>query len=508
MNIIITLAGKSLRFKSLGYKKEKFLLSIGEKKIILNKVVEMFNSNDTFHFIISETQSKIPNLKKIVKSLVKKNFIHTIKDHNKGPVFSALNMKNINVNEPVILTYCDFFVRWDYKRFLRNIYDLDGSIPVFKDFHPSSFSGTLYAYIKSDIKNNFIKIREKSSFTKRPHEEYASCGIYYFKSYEIFSFFAKKLLSKIKGEAYVSLIYNYMQKSKLKTNIFEVEKFICLGTPFDYENYMFWQKYFKKNIDFKTLTKTKNNNLIPMSGRGKRFRDYGYRVPKPLIQINKMPMLKFVTDTFPKSENWNFIIDQNDNKNNRIEKLINKISLKSKIIKVKKTTEGPASSCNLAKKNINQNEPLFISSCDYLTIFNEKKLNKLIKRKEIDGIIWTSKLNNQIIKSYNAFGYCKVNKKKYITKIVEKNTISNDPGNDDMMIGSFWFKKASYFFENYAEAKRKKLTINDEYYVGNNINLLLKNKYKFVIFEIDQWISLGDPFELKMFEYWKNLFEI
>ena len=72
MNIIITLAGKSLRFKSLGYKKEKFLLSIGEKKIILNKVVEMFNSNDTFHFIISETQSKIPNLKKIVKSLVKK----------------------------------------------------------------------------------------------------------------------------------------------------------------------------------------------------------------------------------------------------------------------------------------------------------------------------------------------------------------------------------------------------------------------------------------------------
>ena len=71
-------------------------------------------------------------------------------------------------------------------KFLRNIYDLDGSIPAFKDFHPSSFSGTLYAYIKCDKKNNFIKIREKSSFTKNPHQEYASCGIYYFKSFEIF----------------------------------------------------------------------------------------------------------------------------------------------------------------------------------------------------------------------------------------------------------------------------------------------------------------------------------
>ena len=507
MNIIITLAGKSLRFKSLGYKKEKFLLEIDEKNIILNKVVEMFNSNDTFHFVISETQSKIPNLKKTLKGLRKKFFLHVVKDHNKGPVFSVLSIKNINFDEPIIITYCDFFVKWDYKRFLRNVYDLDGSIPVFKDFHPSSFSGTLYAYVKSDKKNNFIKIREKSSFTKTPHKEYASCGIYYFKSFNIFSFLANKLFSDIKGEGYVSLIYNYMKRAKLKANIFKVEKFICLGTPFDYKNYMFWQDYFKKNSSFKTVIRSKNNNLIPMSGRGKRFRDYGYRVPKPLIQINKKPMLKIVTDTLPKANKWSFIINENDNKNNRIEKLISEINSKSNVINIKKMTDGPASSCYLAKKFIKKNDPLFISSCDYLTMFNEKKWNKLMKDKKIDGAIWTSKLNNQVVKSFDAFGYCVVNSKNYITKIVEKKIISKNPENDHMMIGSFWFKKASYFFDNYLEAKKKKITINGEYYVGNNINLLLKKKYKFIIFEVDQWVSLGDPFELKIFEYWKNLFE-
>lgn len=30
---------------------------------------------------------------------------------------------------------------------------------------------------------------------------------------------------------------------------------------------------------------------------------------------------------------------------------------------------------------------------------------------------------------------------------------------------------------------------------------------KFITFEIDQWISLNDPFELKVYEYWKKLFE-
>ena len=74
------------------------------------------------------------------------------------------------------------------------------------------------------------------------------------------------------------------------------------------------------------------------------------------------------------------------------------------------------------------------------------------------------------------------------------------------MIGSFWFRKAKFFFDSYEESKNKNFMINNEFYVGNNINLLIRKKLKFVIFEVDQWISLGDPFELKVFEYWKNLF--
>lgn len=499
--------GKSLRFKSQGYKKDKFLLKIGQNEKVINKVLEMYNFNDHFHFIISNTQSKIPTLKSYLQNLTKKNTVHVIEDHNKGPAFSVSKISDINYNEPAIITYCDFFVDWDYKRFLRNLYEYDGSIPVFKGFHPSSYSGTLYAYVKYNKKKNSVKIKEKESFTKNPKNEYASCGIYYFKTLNIFNKFANKLLKNINGEAYVSLVYNFMKKSNLKINIFEVKKFICLGTPFDYENYLFWQKYFKNNIIFKSTITSETTNLIPMSGMGKRFKDYGYRVPKPLIQINRTPMLKLTTDTFPKPKKWTFIINDKDNKNKRVEKLINKIDSKSNIIKLNKPTDGPSSSCFLAKKFIDHEKPLFISSCDYFTIYDEKKWKNLLKTKNIDGVIWTSKLNNQIVKSYNAFGYCMVDKKNVVNKIVEKNTISNNPKNDHMMIGSFWFRKASYFFDNHSEAKFKKYKINNEFFVGNNINLLIKKKFKFAIFPIDQWVSLGDPFELKIYEYWKSHFE-
>ena len=74
-------------------KRKKFLLKIDENKTILNKVVEMFNFNDNFHFIISKKQSNIPKLKNIYQDLTKKNFIHIIDDHNKGPVYSVYKIK-------------------------------------------------------------------------------------------------------------------------------------------------------------------------------------------------------------------------------------------------------------------------------------------------------------------------------------------------------------------------------------------------------------------------------
>ena len=88
--------------------------------------------------------------------------------------------------------------------------------------------------------------------------------------------------------------------------------------------------------------------------------------------------------------------------------MINEIDFQSKIITVDKITQGPAASCYLTKKSINQNEPLFISSCDYLTIFNEQKFKQLTKKKGIDGVIWTYKLNDIIVKSFDSLDTVKL----------------------------------------------------------------------------------------------------
>jgi bifunctional N-acetylglucosamine-1-phosphate-uridyltransferase/glucosamine-1-phosphate-acetyltransferase GlmU-like protein len=61
--------------------------------------------------------------------------------------------------------------------------------------------------------------------------------------------FQKNIQDNIRtnGEFYVDDVLNQNIKDGLKVKVFEVENYICWGTPNDYKTYNYWKEYFKKN---------------------------------------------------------------------------------------------------------------------------------------------------------------------------------------------------------------------------------------------------------------------
>ena len=49
--------------------------------------------------------------------------------------------------------------------------------------------------------------------------------------------------------------------------------------------------------------------------------------------------------------------------------------------------------------------------------------------------------------------------------------------------------------------------INNEYYVGNSINELIKQNYTVLPFEIEQYICLGTPRDLNVYKFWYSVFK-
>jgi NDP-sugar pyrophosphorylase family protein len=512
MHVIVTMAGHSRRFNAAGLAGPKWLLPVGDKKMI-EHVVDMFNPDDTFHLVVNATQVKDnPESIEWLRTLAADVRISQVAPHEGGPAVSALQVSDIPDDAPVIVTYCDFIVGWDYNQFLRHVHGADGAVVSFSGFHPASYGSTLYAYMRTDGER-MLELREKRSFTDDRVNEPASTGIYYFADFASYRHYAEILVAaeqKELPEAYVSLLFNLMVADGKEILLHQVEHFICLGTPEDYEQFQFWHNYFahEQLPSSRSDDGAKCVNLLPMAGHGSRFREYGYRVAKPLVQVRGDPMVFRTIKSLPQASEWIFLPRAEDLQRHPIARAIQRFEPNSRIVPVTEHTSGQAATCLLAEDYIDPDAGLIISSCDYEHRFDPSAWQAILDDGDIDGAIWTVRLGASITKDPNAFAYCRTHQNSIqVSEVIEKRTISENPGQDPLVVGTFWFRRAGDFARGARAMIAKGETIGGEHYVGTSINQLLAEGAKFVIFEIEQWISFGDPFELQLLEYWEGYFQ-
>ena len=70
------------------------------------------------------------------------------------------------------------------------------------------------------------------------------------KNAKNFFHYGQELIKKdirINGEFYVDEMMNLLINDNLKVGIFEVEKYLCWGTPNDLKTYNYWKEFFTKD---------------------------------------------------------------------------------------------------------------------------------------------------------------------------------------------------------------------------------------------------------------------
>jgi len=91
--------------------------------------------------------------------------------------------------------------------------------------------------------------------------------------------------------------------------------------------------------------------IISMAGLGNRFLERGFTTPKHLITIENKTLIEYAIETLNIDGNYIFII-RNTGKpeeNDYLKYILKKNKPLCKIIEIDYVTEGPASSCYLAK---------------------------------------------------------------------------------------------------------------------------------------------------------------
>ncbi len=542
LTIIIPMSGIGKRFIDEGYNVPKFLIEVDGKPII-EHVINLFDKNkDDYVFICNDihlnTHVVKYDLVKILKSIVPNCVIVSTSNRNrKGPVDAILRtmdifLSKINLNKEIIVSYCDYGTVWNYADFVKNVRsnDYDGSVVCYKGFHPHLLGSDNYAFVKTTKNHNnddemLVEIKEKESFTGNKLNEFASNGTYYFKNISILLHYFKELIDKdinINDEYYVSLVYNLMVSDGLKVSVFEIEKMLQWGTPYDLKIYQDWSNYFNKvkyskilNANNNNLNVNNNNNLtliLPMAGKGSRFKDEGYEIPKPLLPIkpsNNM-MFKEAVSVLPDTNKKIFIkLKDHDNNNDNVKKIITDNYINSNVIEINNVTDGQASTCMIGIENnhIKPNDSILISACDNSIYYDYDKWLKLYNDKTIDVIVFTFR-NNQTSKiNPNAYCWLDVNENNNIIGQSNKKFIYNDPLKTHAIIGTMFFRKSSYFIDGYKYNMINNIRTNNEFYVDdvlpycyNTLGLNVK------ILEVEHYICWGTPSDYKTYHYWEQYF--
>ncbi|MEN9552356.1 MAG: hypothetical protein RI935_733 [Candidatus Parcubacteria bacterium] len=241
-------------------------------------------------------------------------------------------------------------------------------------------------------------------------------------------------------------------------------------------------------------------NIIPMSGKGTRFADVGYLLPKPLIPVSGKPMILKVIESMPEADRWIFIVRKEHVTDYSIDTLITQAVPNAEVI-IDENPVGQASTCMLAMPHVEPSDSLFIAACDNAFVYDKEKYEALVNDENIDAVVWTFTDDDLLEVSPKSWGWIKLeNDGLTIDTMSVKIPVSDTPRYDHAVVATFFFRRAQDFIDSFALMKEEEYKINNEYYVDSMPIFLKKLGKKSVIFDVDLYVGWGKPSDLYEYE--------
>ena len=260
----------------------------------------------------------------------------------------------------------------------------------------------------------------------------------------------------------------------------------------------------KKDVNIKNINKyismsSKNNKktkwiseklniLIPLAGKGSRFQKQGYLFPKPLIEVNDKPMIQKVIENISIDANYFFIVLKEHVDKYNLNYVLKNLEPNCKIIVCDNITEGAACTSLLARKYIDNNNPLLIANSDQIIKWDSSQVMYSFANSEIDGGILTFE------SSHPKWSYAKVDKNNYVIEVAEKKPISNLA-----TVGIYYWKKGSDYVKYADQMIKKNIRVNNEFYVCPVFNEAIVDSKKIITKNVEEMWGIGTPEDLNFY---------
>jgi NDP-sugar pyrophosphorylase family protein len=232
------------------------------------------------------------------------------------------------------------------------------------------------------------------------------------------------------------------------------------------------------------------NIVVAMAGRGARFREAGWAVPKPLINVLGEPMYSWALRGLPLelADKVILILSAELGSNSEfMSDLERRYAGYPLVVRtLPETTEGQACTVLAVRDLIDCEIPLIIFNSD--THQRSSSLPKIISNPNVDGALSVFQAPGE------KWSFVRVDERGFVVETAEKQRIS-----DWCSTGLYYFARGSDFVRHSKAMIADNQRVNNEFYVAPVYNRLVAQGMKIVLDVVDDINVFGTPEDLARF---------
>jgi NDP-sugar pyrophosphorylase family protein len=247
--LMIPMAGAGSRFTAAGYASPKPLISVSGRPMAFQAISDLPHT-PTQIFVL---RRDLPQLE-VIQSALKQEFssgdIVTLDEITDGQARTCLMaMHHVHADSPLTIGACDNGALYDASGFEALWEDpaVDVIVWAARGHAAAARNPRMYGWIDA-LGDRIVQVSVKEPLS-HPHHDPIVIGAFTFRRAADFRAAAERMISrgaKVNGEFYVDTCVNDAIALGLNVRLFEVDSFLCWGTPNELATFQYWQACFNK----------------------------------------------------------------------------------------------------------------------------------------------------------------------------------------------------------------------------------------------------------------------
>ena len=246
--LMLPMVGLGSRFQNSGYVTPKPLIPVSGKHMAVQALMDL-PQTDKQKFILRKDLIHLNQIKESLEAFSIRPMFTLLNHMTDGQATTCVKgIDGLDINEPVTIAACDNGMIYDSKKFnsLMQSDKIDVIVWVARGYPGAIRSPKMYGWVDADHSGEIKKISVKKPL-KDPKNDPIVVGTFTFKKLDYFLKSVEKMKergAKINNEYYVDTAINDSLSLGLRCVVFEIERYICWGTPNDLETFKYWQSCF------------------------------------------------------------------------------------------------------------------------------------------------------------------------------------------------------------------------------------------------------------------------